>query len=72
MQDMVLDDSDDDVGPGPGQYYNADASAFMKSKMGQDGNIQMQFFGSTVERFADSRSLATKKGGTMLGPGHYD
>ena len=32
--DVVLDDSDDDNGPGPGQYYNPEASSFMKSKHG--------------------------------------
>ena len=32
----------------------------------------MQFFGSTVERFVDSKSQANKKDLTQLGPGHYE
>lgn len=60
---MVLDDSDDDTGPGPGQYYNPEMStAFMnRSKAISEGGVQMQFFGSTVERFTDARGLASKK-----------
>jgi hypothetical protein len=38
---MILDDSDDDNGPGPGQYYNPDQStAFQnKSKAASEGGV---------------------------------
>jgi len=40
-QDMILDDSDDDNGPGPGQYYNPDQSTAFhnKSKAASEGGV---------------------------------
>lgn len=61
-------DSEDDNTPGPGAYHDPNKSNF--SNKNSVRPQKHQFFGSTVERFADYRKQ--NQGQNVLGPGDYD
>ena len=63
---MLESDSDSDEGPGPGAYYKASQTAFNPGQRPE----RLQFFGSTVERFADNSTKM--KPGAEIGPGYYE
>ena len=62
----IFEDDDDDVQPGPGSYYNPHAmSSFKHNKVPE----RLQFFGSTVDRFGNTKPSTADS--SNLGPGHY-
>jgi hypothetical protein len=63
---MFEGDENDEPSPGPGQYYDpAKSTCFRKEPTSE----KLQFFGSTVERFA-GRAKATEN--AEVGPCSYD
>lgn len=65
MQDIIDDDSDDDITPGPGDYYDHQHSTFYSKSKPE----RLQFFGSTSTRFTGK---VKPSGAGVLGPGSYD
>lgn len=63
--DSYEGDENEDTTPGPGQYYNPGRSTCFKKEPTSE---KLQFFGSTVERFADG----TKAKVGEVGPCSYD
>lgn len=62
----IFEDDDDDVQPGPGSYYNPHImSSFKNSKVPE----RLQFFGSTVDRFGNTKPSTADS--SNLGPGSY-
>ncbi len=62
----ILESDDEDVTPGPGQYFDAQISNFRPETKPH----RLQFFGSTVERFTEQ--ARNKQVTEELGPGHYN
>lgn len=60
----IIESDDDDTGPGPGQYYDAQQSTFKPETRPQ----RLQFFGSTVERFTENNKFKLNED---IGPGTY-
>ena len=48
--DVYEGDENEDTSPGPGEYYNPERSTCFKRSQKEE---RLQFFGSTVERFAE-------------------
>ena len=65
IQDIIDDDSDDDITPGPGDYYDQQHSTFYSKAKPE----RLQFFGSTSTRFTGK---VKPSGAGVLGPGSYD
>lgn len=68
-QDLdIFEDDDDEGAPGPGAYYNPKSmSSFQVNKKPE----KLQFFGSTVDRFAPSKPTSASEMHTNIGPGSY-
>ena len=67
IEDIIESDSDSESAPGPGAYFKPTQNS---SFLPENKPERLQFFGSTVERFADNSNKM--KAGPDIGPGYYE
>ena len=67
IEDIIESDSDSESAPGPGAYFKPTQNSSFQPENKPE---RLQFFGSTVERFADNSNKM--KAGPDIGPGYYE